>query len=103
MSHCLLGTKSLLLRVANEDDVGISVTADEAQLPAIKRPVKVSDALRSETGKLLSRRPVKRLLPQIVGILVAEGISYRFAIRREANTSLARMLQRREFRVLWRV
>jgi len=53
-----------------EDDVGIGVAADQTELGAVERPVKVNDLLRFEVGELLSRGTVERLEPEVFRVLV---------------------------------
>ncbi len=62
------------------------MAADQSQLGAIERPVKVEDVFRFKVGDLLSRRAVERLEPQVVSTLVTERINHSFAIMSEADT-----------------
>ena len=45
----------LLLGVSNQDHVSVSMTLDEGQSAAVKRPVKVVDVFCLEVRDLLSR------------------------------------------------
>src|ERR1700691_251719 len=74
----------LALRVANQDHIGVVVTANYGQLLAIKRPVKVPDAFGGEIGNVPAFGTVERLQPQIVDTLVAGGVNHGFAIMAEA-------------------
>lgn len=76
------------------------MAADHAQLGAVERPAKVGDLFRFEVGDLLSRRTVERLEPEVIGILVTEGINDSFAIVGEADRPPAWALQVVKFRVL---
>jgi hypothetical protein len=56
-------TLLLLLRVANQDNVGVSMPADHRQFAPIRRPVVVPDMFGLERSELLARRAFQRLLP----------------------------------------
>jgi hypothetical protein len=79
------------------------VAADEAELLAVKRPEEVAEAFRLEIGDLLSRRAVERLQPEVIGILVAEGVEYSFAIGGKASRPRLGALQFQELGVLRRI
>jgi hypothetical protein len=48
-----------------EHNIGIRVSADQTQLAAIERPMKVPDLLSLKVGDLLPRRTVERLEPEV--------------------------------------
>src|SRR6266849_4644692 len=52
------------LGVADEDDVGVGVAADEGELAAVEGPVEVGYFFRLEIGDLLARGTVEGLEPQ---------------------------------------
>ena len=52
----ILRVVSLLLRVADEDDVGFAVAADDGELLAVEGVVEIADVFRLEVGELLSGR-----------------------------------------------
>src|ERR1035438_8220442 len=81
----------------------MDVAADQPQLAAVERPVKLRDVFRLEVGDLLSRRTVERLEPEVISVLVRERINDSFAIRGEADSPLDRALRVQKFRILGRI
>jgi hypothetical protein len=77
------------LRVADEDDVGLPVAADDGQLLAVIGVVEVADEFRLEVGELLSRRTVKILEPEIIGLAVTDGVNDSLAVTREQDRAVA--------------
>jgi hypothetical protein len=80
-------THILRFRLLQQYNIGIGVAADQAQLAAVERPVKVVDFFRFEVGDLFSRRAVERLQPEVIRLLVMKGIDYTFAVMSETDKS----------------
>jgi hypothetical protein len=78
-----------LLRVtsplADQDDVGFPVAADEGELLTVMGVVEIADKLRFEVGELLSPRAVKMLQPEIVGCAIAHRVDNACPIARELD------------------
>jgi hypothetical protein len=70
------------------------VAADEGEFGTVGRPSEaVADVLGSEIGYLLSGGTVERLEPEVVDVMVADGIDDGFAIGTEADRSRRRTLE----------
>jgi hypothetical protein len=83
-----------LLLVADQDYVGVDVTADYCQLAAVGRPTEVvAYVLGFEVGDLLSRGAVEILLPEIVDVAVANGVDNRLALGGEADRTVVLALE----------
>ena len=87
----------LWLGFVNEDDVGIGVAADQAQLLAVEAPVEVVNVLRSEVGDLPSWGTVQRLRPQIVDASNPHRIHHSFAIGRKSKRAIPGLFKRQGF------
>ena len=79
------------------------MATDDTQFSAVERPVKIPDVFRCEVGNLLSRRTVQRLKPEVIRVLVADGINYRIASLSESRNPLDWALQIEKLGILWRV
>ena len=100
LSVRLLAVCYLLLRVSDEDDVGIDMAPDEGELAATKGPVEVAYKFRLEISDLLARRTVERLKPKVVRTGAANRIDDGFAIASKANISIPGPLEFQELEIL---
>ena len=66
-------------------DVGVGVAAEHGEFAAVEGPVDLVDAFGFEVGDLLARGAIERLEPEIIGVLVTEGIHHGFAVVRKAD------------------
>ena len=73
----------------DQDYVGFAVAADDGELLAVVGVVEIADVLRLEVGKLLSRRTVEMLQPEIVGLAVANRINDASAVALEHDRTIA--------------
>src|SRR5690349_9142021 len=78
-----------LLRVADQNDVGFPVAADDGELLAIIGVVEIADEFRLEVGELLSGRTIQMLQPQIVGLPFTNGVNDAGAVALEQDGAVA--------------
>ena len=70
------------------------MAADEGEFGTVGRPGEaVADVLGSEIGYLLSGGTVERLEPEVVDVMLADGIYDGFAIGTKADRSRRRTLE----------
>src|SRR5580692_2273446 len=99
--------RAIVLRfgLLQQHNIGIGVAANQPQLAAVERPVKVGDLFRFKVGDLPSRRTVERLQPEVIYSLISDRINNGLAIRGETHCALSqtRALQNDKFGVPGRI
>jgi hypothetical protein len=100
-------------RVAEKDDVGVRVLAEDGQGFAVEREVEAGDLVGRKMGELAPDRAVEGLEPEIFDAFLADGIEERFAVGsvtwaggdvwiglEEAGLRLSALVEREESKVL---
>src|SRR5579872_3983734 len=82
--------EQLLLRVADQHDIGLAVATDDGELLTVIRVVEIADEFGLEVGELLSRRTIQMLQPEVIGLPVANGVNDARAVAAEQDGTVAK-------------